>query len=459
MDSIIDKLDRLKSKPGVKKDKIYFGGSEKSFEVYEIDLDLLAYNHLNERIIIKKSEYEQTTGNSIAKLDIKSRNDLIEEWIWNKDKKQNETTKKSIKTKGQQRYGVITSDGIVVSGNRRFTALRKLKKEGTDKKFEAIILDSTYSDGGDRTADIKKLEKELQHGEEDRIGYGAIEKYISVCLDMEEMEGEPNEKYKILSSLRSVSLKEVKKYHNVGLLMIEYLEFFGMNKMYSRLKNTEEGFLLLQKRYSSLMSGRKGSYEWMPNENDFNDYKYIGFTLIRWIYNADPKNKGKWTDIKKLRKEYFDSSAKYGVFSREENWKLFKSEINFEKLEDLDDTNPNLDLTEIKRKYNIIEENIALEKKDKLWAELGSSNVRQALNKTSNKISHINQEEEAHVYLEDALLKLYHLIEKEKFEIDNHDLSFKRGVIKSLQSKDSDENFKNADRVRKIAEALKRDLK
>ena len=276
---------------------------------------------------------------------------------------------------------------------------------------------------------------------------------------MKEMEGEPNEKYKILSSLRSVSLKEVKKYHNVGLLMIEYLEYFGMNNMYSRLKNTEEGFILLQKRYSSLMSGRKGSYEWMPNENDFNDYKYIGFTLIRWIYNADTKNKGKWTDIKKLRREYFDSSAKYGVFSREENWKLFKSEINFEKLEDLDDTNPDLDLNEIKRKYNISEENIALEKKDKLWAELGSNNVRQALNKTSNKISHINQEEEAHVYLENALEKLYHLIEKEKFEIDNHDLSFKRGVIKSLLSKDSDENFKNADRVRKIAEALKRDLK
>lgn len=94
-----------------------------------------------------------------------------------------------------------------------------------------------------------------------------------------------------------------------------------------------------------------------------------------------------------------------------------------------------------------------------MWAELGSNNVRQALNKTSNKISHINQEEEAHVYLENALEKLYHLIEKEKFEIDNHDLSFKRGVIKSLLSKDSDENFKNADRVRKIAEALKRDLK
>lgn len=459
MDSVIDKLQKLKSKPGIKKDKIYFGGSIKSFDVYEIDLDLLAYNHLNERVIINKSEYQQITGNSINKLDIQKRNDLIENWIWNKDKKQNETTKKSIKTKGQQRYGAVTSDGIIVSGNRRFTALRKLKSEGIDKKFEAIILDSTYSDGGDRTSDIKKLEKELQHGEEDRIGYGAIEKYISVCSDINEMDGELNEKYKILSSQRNVSLKDVKKYHNVGLLMIEYLEYFGMNKMYSRLKNTEEGFLLLHKRYSSLITGHKGGYEWMPDENDFNDYKYIGFTLIRWIYNADSKNKGKWTDIKKLRKEYFDSSAKYGVFSREENWKLFKSEINFEKLEDFDDTNPDLDLNEIKRKYNISEENIALEKKDKLWAELGSSNIKRALNKTTKKISYINQEEEAHVYLEDALSKLYHLIEKEKFELNNYDLSFKRGVIKSLQSKDSDENLRNADRVRKIAEALKRDLK
>ena len=121
MDSIIDKLDKLKAKPGIKNDKIYFGGSIKSFEVYEIDLDLLAYNHLNERIIIKKSEYEQTEAKSLSDLDVVTRNNLIEDWIWNKDTTQNNTTKQSIKSKGQQRYGAVTSDGIIVSGNRRFT--------------------------------------------------------------------------------------------------------------------------------------------------------------------------------------------------------------------------------------------------------------------------------------------------------------------------------------------------
>ena len=130
MDNVIKKLSQIKLKDGIKKDKIFFGGSIKTFNIYEIDLDLLAYNHLNERIIIKKSEYEQTEGKSLSDLDVITRNNLIEDWIWNKDTNQNNTTKQSIKSKGQQRYGAVTSDGIIVSGNRRFTALRKLKKEG-----------------------------------------------------------------------------------------------------------------------------------------------------------------------------------------------------------------------------------------------------------------------------------------------------------------------------------------
>ena len=130
MESIIKKLSQIKLKDGIKKDKIFFGGSIKTFNIYEIDLDLLAYNHLNERIIIKKSEYEQTEGKSLSDLDVITRNNLIEDWIWNKDTNQNNTTKQSIKSKGQQRYGAVTSDGIIVSGNRRFTALRKLIQIG-----------------------------------------------------------------------------------------------------------------------------------------------------------------------------------------------------------------------------------------------------------------------------------------------------------------------------------------
>ena len=456
MDNVIKKLSQIKLKDGIKKDKIFFGGSIKTFNIYEIDLDLLAYNHLNERIIIKKSEYEQTEGKSLSDLDVITRNNLIEDWIWNKDTNQNNTTKQSIKSKGQQRYGAVTSDGIIVSGNRRFTALRKLKKEGLDKKFEAIILDSTYKDGGDRTADIKKLEKELQHGEEDRVGYGAIEKYISVCQDMDEMRGSEDQKYKLLKSQRNTTLKEIKKLHKVGLLMIEFLDYFQMNNMYSRLQNTEEGFIRLSSQYDILKSG-KGKHEWVSNERDYEDYKYIGFNLIRWIYNAEKENNAKFSQIKDLRKIYFTNSGKYGVFSRKDSWNLFKNEFDYVKLEKINQQ-PELNLAEIKKKYNIEEDHKALEKKDKLWSDKSAKNVRQALNKTDNKISYTNQDEEAHVYLEDALLKLLHLVEKDSFLLSKRDLTFKRGVIRTLQSKDKNENKENADRIRLIAEAIKREL-
>ena len=172
---------------------------------------------------------------------------------------------------------------------------------------------------------------------------------------------------------------------------------------------------------------------------------------------AEKEDNAKFSQIKDLRKIYFTNSEKYGVFSRKDSWNLFKNEFDFVKLEKIN-LQPELDLVKIKKKYNMDEDHKALEKKDKLWSNKSAKNVRQALNRTDNKISYTNQDEEAHVYLEDALNKLLHLVEKDSFLLSKRDLTFKRGVIRTLQSKDQNENKENADRIRLIAEAIKREL-
>ena len=72
------------------------------------------------------------------------------------------------------------SNGCIIDGNRRYTCLRRLNSEdgsGRYGYFEAVILDPEI------TADekeIKRLELELQHGQDEKVAYNPIEALIDV---------------------------------------------------------------------------------------------------------------------------------------------------------------------------------------------------------------------------------------------------------------------------------------
>ena len=113
---------------------------------YEIPTELLRYNYLNGRIATETLEFNQL-GKDLNSIDKNEANKLVSDWIWKKSLKENEKTLKNLDEVGQVEPGVITRDGIIIDGNRRFMLTCKLNEKLTSKRFfKAVILDITYGD-------------------------------------------------------------------------------------------------------------------------------------------------------------------------------------------------------------------------------------------------------------------------------------------------------------------------
>ena len=148
--------------------------------VYRIPLDLVYYNNKNGRIATLISKWEADNGYKISELDREKYNETIENYIIKSNESAYKKTKKSIESISQREAGVVLSNGCIIDGNRRYTCLRRLNSEDGSGKygyFEAVILDP------DITADekeIKRLELELQHGQDEKVSYNPIEALIDV---------------------------------------------------------------------------------------------------------------------------------------------------------------------------------------------------------------------------------------------------------------------------------------
>lgn len=154
------------------KRKLTLKGETRVFDVYRIPLEHLVYNRRNGRIISWMNRVE-SEGEDISTLDKDEYNDKVEEMIIESNNVAFEKTKANIKNFGQRIPGVVLNDGTIVDGNRRFTCLRHLRRDyGMDVFFEAIILDPKE---GLSDIDIKRLELNLQHGEERPVDYNPID--------------------------------------------------------------------------------------------------------------------------------------------------------------------------------------------------------------------------------------------------------------------------------------------
>ena len=107
-------------------------------QVYRVNIKELHYNEENGRIATWISTYVSDENN--CKLDSLSReefNNIIEGFIKKANKKETlDALMLDIKKKTQLNPGVILTDGTIVSGNRRFTALRNLYEIDHDDKYE-----------------------------------------------------------------------------------------------------------------------------------------------------------------------------------------------------------------------------------------------------------------------------------------------------------------------------------
>ena len=197
--------------------KVNYKGKNTDMPVYRIPINMLYYNDKNDRIATYLSKYKAKEGN-FEELSLDEKNRIIEDFIIKSNPSEMKKTKENIKRFQQRVPGVVLKDGRVIDGNRRFTCLRELAEETGKSEFEyfdAIILD------GVTDKEIKKLELELQHGEDKPVDYNPIEKLVGVYNDI--IKGE----FSITEYANSIDkkTKEVQKMVDEAELMVDFLEY------------------------------------------------------------------------------------------------------------------------------------------------------------------------------------------------------------------------------------------
>lgn len=140
-DNIQDLIDKGQIEKTPLKKRITISGENITYDVYRFPLDLLYYNDQNGRINTAYHQFLASNTKIPPAAGDSEYNQLFENFIYNSKKSAMDKTQESIELKGQQEPGVILSDGRIIDGNRRFTALRRIqKKTNIPQYFEAVIL-------------------------------------------------------------------------------------------------------------------------------------------------------------------------------------------------------------------------------------------------------------------------------------------------------------------------------
>ena len=204
------------------------GGEPKDYPVYKFPLEYLYYNDQNGRINTVYHQYISNHGKLTPEIGDSKYNEIFERFIYESKKQALKNTQFSISEKGQQEPGVILSDGRVIDGNRRFTALRRIQKETKIQQyFEAVILSFDISKKIDEKK-IKELELDLQLGREERVSYDPIDRIFDVYNTIEVQKLMTPEEYKKASGAGNT--KGINKDLRLAKLIIKFLSIVAPNE-------------------------------------------------------------------------------------------------------------------------------------------------------------------------------------------------------------------------------------
>lgn len=210
------------------KKRLTIGGETKDYPVYKFPLEYLYYNDQNGRINTVYHQYISNHGKLTPEIGDSKYNEIFERFIYESKKQALKNTQFSISEKGQQEPGVILSDGRVIDGNRRFTALRRIQKETKIQQyFEAVILSFDISKKIDEKK-IKELELDLQLGREERVSYDPIDRIFDVYNTIEVQKLMTPEEYKKASGAGNT--KGINKDLRLAKLIIKFLSIVAPNE-------------------------------------------------------------------------------------------------------------------------------------------------------------------------------------------------------------------------------------
>lgn len=283
-------------------------------EVYKIPLEYLSYNPYNTRFLAQAKTLETRMGRELSD---ESSDDLkeIEKFIWDYKKDKNENTISSLIKEGQLQPGVVTPSGVILSGNRRFRLLNEIQRN--QKKylkpevnldelqyFEAAILDTELSG-----KEIRKYESFYQYGNEDKVEYDPIQKYIAAS-EQEKLGYSKIEIANNFLTLTDGKEKKVIEWLTEFELMEEYLTYIGEPGIYTALEGREESFINLNTTLKSFVRGKSGKEIWGFDEFDLLHLKHRYFDYI-WLNMSTH-------DFRIFKK----------IFSDENRWKEFNNHVD-----------------------------------------------------------------------------------------------------------------------------------
>ena len=208
--------------------RLTIGGKTKDYPVYKFPLEYLYYNDQNGRINTVYHQYISNHGKLTPEIGESKYNEIFEKFIFESKKQALKDTQISISEKGQQEPGVILSDGRVIDGNRRFTALRRIQRDTNIKQyFEAVILSFDIKNRLDEKK-IKELELDLQLGREERVSYDPIDRIFDVYNTIKVQKLMTPEEYKKASGAGNT--KRINKDLRLADLIIKFLSIIAPNE-------------------------------------------------------------------------------------------------------------------------------------------------------------------------------------------------------------------------------------
>lgn len=379
----------IKSTPYSHKD-IYYKGRKQKLPVYQIDIDYLVYNQYNGRIASLVKSHLKETGFEIDATNPEGI-ELIEKFLWQSNETANKKTYNSIIEQGQNEYGIVTLDGVVIDGNRRSMLLRKKGKE--KKEFPVYFLGVVLNEQlNANPKEIMSLETRYQMGEDAKVDYNAIEKYLK-CKDMINAGFKEGEIAKDMGETES----KIKENLSIMNLMDKYLHNLGYSGIYTRLDKTEDLFINLNTVLNRWSGGSPGRVQWNFDESDLTDFELVCFDLIRFVYNSGPG-----IDAKNVR-ERLARNSEDTFFAHEQIWKDF-ADRHLENVEPITGKEKSID--ELRKDNPERELSSLLKARDETWAKAAHTPIEENFSRASAALENHKNRSEPLKLLSGALDKL-----------------------------------------------------
>ncbi len=268
--------------------------------VMSVPIDILRFRKNNGRIASDVEDYET----NIARLDEKSvsTQDILRDFLINKDPERTEVLKKTIMHAGQLEPAIITADGFLVNGNRRKMVLEILHGEypGKDKfKYMDVVILPGKEDEGEGGAptllEIEQIENRYQLQSDGKSEYYGFDRALSIRRKIEigfTLEEQLRDDPQFANATKVEIKKTVKAYQKDYMLPLaavdRYLAQFGRTGQYKTIStgiSDREGrwqaFIDYSQMYARIFKNPKNMIDYGIEDHEIGEIEEAAFDIIR----------------------------------------------------------------------------------------------------------------------------------------------------------------------------------